>query len=120
MISERIHPDTPVAVEDSNFMATIAPAENPWRAQAKKGQRDREHLGVISMATSLLALNGVLVGGTLAAAPETHFADSLSLQASHPSICLIKRAFDVVFAACALLTFLPVLLACAIAMRLES
>jgi lipopolysaccharide/colanic/teichoic acid biosynthesis glycosyltransferase len=72
------------------------------------------------MSANLLALNGVLVGGTLAAAPEKRFSEAFREQSSHPSICLAKRMFDILFAACALVTFLPILAACAIAMKAES
>jgi undecaprenyl-phosphate galactose phosphotransferase/exopolysaccharide production protein ExoY len=72
------------------------------------------------MSTSLLALHGVLVGGTLAAAPATHVPKAVPQHSNHPSICLAKRLFDVLFAACALLTFLPILAACAIATKAES
>jgi len=72
------------------------------------------------MSTSLLALNGVLVGGPMAAAPEAGLAQAVSEQSSHRSICVAKRVFDVLFAACALLSFLPILLICSIATKLES
>src|SRR3954465_15758767 len=120
MTSERTHLDVPVAVEETGYAGATAPVDG-WRSG--HGQRDAsptEELSAISMSASLLALNGVLVGGTLAAAPAEHVGPVVPRESRHPSICLAKRVFDVLFATVALLSFLPVLVACAIALKLES
>lgn len=120
MTSERTHPNALLAVEDSEYTRQVAPVEERKLAASHPGTSYPEDLSAISMSANLLALNGVLVGGTLAAGPETRFAEAVREQSSHASICIAKRVFDITFATCALLTFLPVLLACAIATKLES
>ena len=120
MTSERIHSHAVAAVEQNECAEGTAGSLELTVSPACPAPSHREHLSAISMSTSLLALGGVLVGGTLAAAPAAGFVESFPDQSSHPSICLAKRLFDVVFAACALLAFLPILLACSIAMKLES
>jgi len=120
MTSERIYPNALLAVEDSECTREVRPLQQLKLAPAHRGTSDREDLSAISMSTSLLALNGVLAGGTLAAGPEIRFAEAARERSSHASICLAKRVFDVIFAICALLTFLPVLLVCAMAVKFES
>ncbi|MFL6447018.1 MAG: sugar transferase [Bryobacteraceae bacterium] len=120
MIPERTHPGAPVAVEESEY---IGGTESPDAFRLTPSSEDPsqgEEISAISMSTSLLALSGVFAGGSLAAAPDGRAAEAVHHTSSHPSICLAKRLFDIVFAACALLTFLPILAACAIALKAES
>ncbi len=120
MTSAPIHLYAPVAVEECLYSGATATLDEVKLGGAYPEVRHAEDLSSISMSSNLLALSGVLSGGTLAAAPETRLSRGVREQSSHPSICLAKRAFDVVFAFCAILTFLPILLACAIAMKAES
>src|SRR5437763_4176668 len=120
MTSERIQPYASVAVEEREAAEVAAPAPELVLAAEASDAPHTNDLAGMSMSASLLALNGVLLSGTLAAVPEAGFARPLSEQSSHASICPAKRLFDVVFAACALLSFLPILLVCAIATKLES
>src|SRR3954447_18952033 len=120
MTSERIHSYASVAVEEREISEPVAPVTEPVRSAELSDVPDAGDFDGMSMSTSLLALNGVLLGGTLAAAPDAGFAQPISEQSSHASICLAKRVFDVAFAACALLCFSPILLICAIATKLES
>jgi exopolysaccharide production protein ExoY len=120
MTSERIHPNTLLAVEDSECTREVTAVQERKLATSRPGAWHREDLSAISMSANLLALNGVLAGGRLAALPGIQLPKAARERSAHASICLGKRVFDVVFAICALLTFLPVLLACAIAMRVES
>ncbi len=69
-------------------------------------------------SADLLNLNGSLVGAGLLSRPERELFRAERLKKA--SFRVGKRAFDVVFAACALLVLLPVLLACALLIRAES
>src|SRR3954464_10366771 len=105
MTSDRIDFHSAVAVEESPSAGETAPWSKLQFAQARPDATPAEDLAAISMSTNLLALNGVLTGGTLAAAPGTRLAGSVRQHSSHASICLAKRVFDIVFATVALLTF---------------
>jgi exopolysaccharide production protein ExoY len=120
MTSERTHLDVPVVVEEREYIGATACVDESRLAPAHQDVSDADALSAIAMSASLLALNGVLVDGTLAAAPATRVGKALPQESSHPSICFAKRLFDILFATCALLTFLPILLACAIALKAES
>ena len=120
MTSDRIHFHSAVAVEESLSAGETTPWSELQLAPERPDTTPAEDLAAISMSTNLLALHGVLAGGTSATAPETHFPGSVRQHSSHASICLAKRVFDIVFASVALLTFLPILLAGAIAMKAES
>lgn len=84
-------------------------------------QTPSEDLSTVSMSTSLLALGGALAAEQLHVGSH-HFskpaADFETFQ--HASLGWGKRTFDILFSACALLAFLPVLIACAVAVKLES
>src|SRR3954467_8858670 len=120
MTSERIHPHAPVAIEEYEHFGETAALDDAPLGVARPEISQAEEMSAISMSASLLALSGVLAGGTLAATPETRFAEAVPERSSHPSICAAKRVFDLLFAFSAILTFLPILLACAIAMKAES
>src|SRR4051812_6804888 len=72
----------------------------------------------LSTTNDLIALNGALVGENILT--DTGSRASRFSKTHHPSLSIRKRTFDVVFAALALFFLLPVLVGCALAIRIES
>lgn len=112
MTPERAHSQATIAIEERDWIGdstlSIQEFEPPFDAKSTP----EECLAAISMSASLLALNGALV-------PKRK-RQATSEQTAHASLCLGKRIFDVLFSLCALITFLPILSACALAMKVES
>lgn len=120
MTSEQVHAIAPIAVEECEYSGGIASPDALQLNRARPETSGAEEIRAISMSVNLLAFNGVLAGGALAAAPATRLAETVREGSTHSSLCLAKRVFDILFASFAILTFLPILVACAVAMKLES
>src|SRR3954471_21883905 len=93
MTSDRIHFHSAVAVEESLSAGETTPWSELQLAPERPDTTPAEDLAAISMSTNLLALHGVLAGGTSATAPETHFPGSVRQHSSHASILSCKEGF---------------------------